>query len=110
MNREQNSELSAEVEAGRKRLSEASAEAARAHARTARLQADLTRLSQQLEAERSQHKLQVNHHYSFILLLALATLIARITLLKSCRNPKISGPPLGIVYLLLVQALHLFGK
>ncbi|XP_034841515.1 GRIP and coiled-coil domain-containing protein 2-like isoform X2 [Maniola hyperantus] len=57
---EQSSELSAEVEAGRKRLSDASAEAGRAHQRTARLQADLTRLSQQLESERSQHKLQVS--------------------------------------------------
>ncbi|XP_052737283.1 GRIP and coiled-coil domain-containing protein 2 [Bicyclus anynana] len=57
---EQNAELIAEVEAGRKRLSDASAESARAHQRTARLQTDLTRLSQQLESERSQHKLQVS--------------------------------------------------
>ncbi|CAH2229924.1 jg24533 [Pararge aegeria aegeria] len=57
---EQSSELNAEVETSRKKLSEASAEAARAHQRTARLQSDLTRLSQQLESERSQHKLQVS--------------------------------------------------
>ena len=59
-NREQYSYLNVEVEAGRKRLAEASAETTRAHQRTARLQADLTRLSQQLDLERSQQKLQVN--------------------------------------------------
>ncbi|CAG4963198.1 unnamed protein product [Parnassius apollo] len=57
---EKYSEQSIEAEAARKRASEATNEAARAHQRTTRLQADLTRLAQQLESERSQHKLQVS--------------------------------------------------
>ncbi|KPJ13684.1 GRIP and coiled-coil domain-containing protein 2 [Papilio machaon] len=56
----QYSEQCVEVEAGRKRVSEAGAEAARAHQRTSRLQADLTRIAHQLESERAQHKLQVS--------------------------------------------------
>lgn len=73
-NREQCSDLNIELEAGRKRLAEASAETTRANQRTARLQADLTRLSQQLDLERSQQKLQVNYwvllflYYIFIFL------------------------------------------
>ncbi|CAK1599962.1 unnamed protein product [Parnassius mnemosyne] len=57
---QQYSEQCIEAEAARKRASEATNEAARAHQRTTRLQADLTRLAQQLESERSQHKLQVS--------------------------------------------------
>lgn len=59
--REQLSEQTAEVEASRRRLAEAMTEAGRAQQRTARLQVDLTRLGQQLESERTQHKLQVRH-------------------------------------------------
>ncbi|XP_068628482.1 GRIP and coiled-coil domain-containing protein 2-like [Battus philenor] len=57
---EQYSEQCLEVEAARKRATEATNEASRAHQRTTRLQTDLTRLAQQLESERSQHKLQVS--------------------------------------------------
>ncbi|XP_050673315.1 GRIP and coiled-coil domain-containing protein 2-like isoform X2 [Leptidea sinapis] len=57
---EKYTEQTAELEATRKRAAEASAEASRAQQRTNRLQADLTRLSQQLESERTQHKLQVS--------------------------------------------------
>ncbi|XP_045529856.1 GRIP and coiled-coil domain-containing protein 2 isoform X1 [Pieris brassicae] len=57
---DQYTEQSAELEATRKRAVEAGAEASRAQQRTARLQSDLTRLSQQLESERSQHKLQIS--------------------------------------------------
>ncbi|XP_049887627.1 GRIP and coiled-coil domain-containing protein 2 [Pectinophora gossypiella] len=57
---EQLSEQSSEIEASRRRETEALGEAARAQQRTTRLQADLTRLGQQLESERAQHKLQVS--------------------------------------------------
>ncbi|KAJ2943788.1 hypothetical protein O0L34_g8108 [Tuta absoluta] len=57
---EQLSEQSAEAEASKRRAAEAAGEAARAQQRTARLQADLARLGQQLESERTQHKLQVS--------------------------------------------------
>ncbi|CAH2068802.1 unnamed protein product, partial [Iphiclides podalirius] len=57
---EQFEEQRMELEASRKRANEATSESARAHQRTTRLQADLTRLAQQLESERSQHKLQVS--------------------------------------------------
>ncbi|XP_072935865.1 uncharacterized protein [Epargyreus clarus] len=56
---DQCNELSAELEAARKRAAEAGGEAARAGQRTARLHADLARLSHQLDAERAQHKLQI---------------------------------------------------
>ena len=52
-------EKTSEVESIRRRMTEATSEAARAHQRTTRLQADLTRLSQQIESERTQNKLQV---------------------------------------------------
>ncbi|KAG7304401.1 hypothetical protein JYU34_011342 [Plutella xylostella] len=54
------SELQSCVEAERRRAGDAAGSAARAAQRTARLQADLARLAAQLDAERSQHKLQVS--------------------------------------------------
>lgn len=57
--REQLSVASAEAEAGRKRAADSTAELSRSQQRNARLHTDLTRLSQQLDTERAQHKLQV---------------------------------------------------
>ncbi|XP_022820256.1 GRIP and coiled-coil domain-containing protein 2 isoform X1 [Spodoptera litura] len=57
---EQITEKTSEVESTRRRAAEATNEAARAQQRTSRLQADLTRLSQQIETERTQNKLQVS--------------------------------------------------
>lgn len=59
--REQITEKTSEVESTRRRAAEATNEAARAQQRTSRLQADLTRLSQQIETERTQNKLQVKY-------------------------------------------------
>ncbi|KAJ0181277.1 hypothetical protein K1T71_003362 [Dendrolimus kikuchii] len=57
---DQCAEQSAEVESMRRRVKEAGNEAARANQRTARLQTDLARIAQQMESERTQHKLQVS--------------------------------------------------
>ncbi|XP_075983314.1 uncharacterized protein LOC142981334 isoform X2 [Anticarsia gemmatalis] len=56
---EQVAEKSAEVESARRRVAEATSEATRAQQRTTRLHADLARLSQQIDSERTQNKLQV---------------------------------------------------
>ncbi|XP_026726174.1 GRIP and coiled-coil domain-containing protein 2-like isoform X1 [Trichoplusia ni] len=53
-------EKTAEVESARRRVAEATNEASRAQQRTTRLHADLARLSQQIESERTQNKLQVS--------------------------------------------------
>ncbi|KAI8430012.1 hypothetical protein MSG28_000458 [Choristoneura fumiferana] len=53
-------EAAEEAAAARRRAGEAAAELARAQQRTARLHADLARLAQQLDAERTHHKLQVS--------------------------------------------------
>lgn len=58
--RGERSEAAEEAAAARRRAAEAAAELARAQQRTARLHADLARLAQQLETERTHHKLQVN--------------------------------------------------
>ncbi|KAJ8733946.1 hypothetical protein PYW07_014497 [Mythimna separata] len=57
---EQIAEKTSEAESVRRRMSEATNEAARAQQRTTRLHADLARLSQQIESERTQNKLQVS--------------------------------------------------
>ncbi|XP_032529035.2 GRIP and coiled-coil domain-containing protein 2 [Danaus plexippus] len=57
---EQLSVASAEAEAGRKRAADSTAELSRSQQRNARLHTDLTRLSQQLDTERAQHKLQIS--------------------------------------------------
>lgn len=57
---EQCSEQDVEVESARRRAKEASSEAARAQQRTNRLQADLARIAQQMDSERTQHKLQIS--------------------------------------------------
>lgn len=63
VNSEKCSELQSSVEAERRRAGDAAGSAARAAQRTARLQADLARLAAQLDAERSQHKLQASTVY-----------------------------------------------
>ncbi|RVE50995.1 hypothetical protein evm_004404 [Chilo suppressalis] len=57
---DQCAELTSESESMRRRAAEGANEVARAQQRNSRLQADLTRLTQELESERSQHKLQVS--------------------------------------------------
>ncbi|CAG9575949.1 unnamed protein product [Danaus chrysippus] len=57
---DQLSVASAEAEAGRKRAADSTAELSRSQQRNARLHSDLTRLSQQLDTERAQHKLQIS--------------------------------------------------
>ncbi|KAM3966725.1 uncharacterized protein ACR2FA_012269 [Aphomia sociella] len=56
---EQSAEQNAALESSSRRAAEASGDAARALQRTSRLQADLARISHQLDSERDHHKLQV---------------------------------------------------